>query len=165
MYNLAIGKCTSPTHLAPRLKIFKWKFTISPGIEPRTRWKRGRYATIWGVKWEFKHTLYVSYAINSGQFGAWVNYFGTWDAIIINGTVPEITWRLASLLQHHLLPDLRRKHSQLVVQSPIILHENAWSHTAAAVTDLLRLWSGRRFWKIHRTHPIWGQAITISSSK
>ena len=36
MYNLAIGKCTSPPFLAPRLKIFKRKFTTPPGIEPRT---------------------------------------------------------------------------------------------------------------------------------
>ena len=42
MYNLAIRKCTSPPLLAPRLKIFKWKFTTPPGIEPRTWWTRGR---------------------------------------------------------------------------------------------------------------------------
>ena len=36
MYNLAIRKCTSPPLLAPRLKIFKLKFTTPPGIEPRT---------------------------------------------------------------------------------------------------------------------------------
>ena len=47
MYNLAIRKWTSPPFLAPRLKIFKWKCTTSPGIEPRTRWIRGRHATIW----------------------------------------------------------------------------------------------------------------------
>ena len=45
MYNLAIRKCISLPILAPRLKIFKWKFTASPGIEPRTRWTRGRHAT------------------------------------------------------------------------------------------------------------------------
>ena len=39
--------CTSPPLLTPRLKIFKWKFTTSPGIEPRTRWTWGRHATIW----------------------------------------------------------------------------------------------------------------------
>ena len=33
--------------IAPKLKIFKWKFTTPPGIEPRTRWTRGRHATIW----------------------------------------------------------------------------------------------------------------------
>ena len=32
--------------LAPRLKIFKLKFTTPPGIEPRTCWIRGRSATI-----------------------------------------------------------------------------------------------------------------------
>ena len=36
MYNLEIRKCTSPPLLAPRLKIFKLKFTTPPGIEPRT---------------------------------------------------------------------------------------------------------------------------------
>ena len=35
------------TLLAPRLKIFKLKFTTSPGIEPWTCWTRGRHATIW----------------------------------------------------------------------------------------------------------------------
>ena len=47
MYNLVIRKCTSPPFLAPRLKIFKWKFTTPLGIEPRTCWIRGRHATIW----------------------------------------------------------------------------------------------------------------------
>ena len=36
MYNLAIRMCTSPPLVAPRLKIFKWKFTTPPGIEPQT---------------------------------------------------------------------------------------------------------------------------------
>ena len=47
MYNLAIRKCTSPPLQVPRLKIFKFKFTTLPGIEPRTCWTRGRHATIW----------------------------------------------------------------------------------------------------------------------
>ena len=47
MYNLAIRKCTSSPLLAPRLKIFKLKFTNPPGIESRTCWTRGRHATIW----------------------------------------------------------------------------------------------------------------------
>ena len=47
MYSLAIRNCTSPPLLAPRLKIFKWKFTTSPEIEPRNLWTRGRHATIW----------------------------------------------------------------------------------------------------------------------
>ena len=47
MHNLAIRKCTSPPLLAPRLKIFKLKFTTPPGIEPRTCCTRGRHATIW----------------------------------------------------------------------------------------------------------------------
>ncbi|KAJ4438167.1 hypothetical protein ANN_14106 [Periplaneta americana] len=41
---------------------------------------------------------------------------------------------------HHLRPALRRKRRHLVVQNPIILHDNARSHTAAAVKDLLRRW-------------------------
>ena len=48
LYNLAIRKCTSPPLLAPRLKIFKLKFTTPPGIEPRACWTRGRHPTIWG---------------------------------------------------------------------------------------------------------------------
>ena len=46
MYNLAIRKRTSPPLPVPKLKIFKRKFTTSPGIEPRTHWTRGRHATI-----------------------------------------------------------------------------------------------------------------------
>ena len=34
MYNLAIRKCTSSPLLAPRLKIFKIKFTTPPGFNP-----------------------------------------------------------------------------------------------------------------------------------
>ena len=34
MYNIAVRKCTSPPLLAPRLKIFKLKFTTPPGNEP-----------------------------------------------------------------------------------------------------------------------------------
>ena len=47
MYNVAIRKCTYPPVLAPTLKIFKWKFTTPPGIEPRTCRTRGRHATFW----------------------------------------------------------------------------------------------------------------------
>ena len=35
MYNLAIRKCTSPPLEAPKLKIFKRKFTTLPGSNPR----------------------------------------------------------------------------------------------------------------------------------
>ena len=34
MYNLVIRKCTSPPLPAPRLKIFKWKFTTPQGLNP-----------------------------------------------------------------------------------------------------------------------------------
>ena len=54
MYNLAIRKCTSPPLLAPRLKIFKLKFTTPLGIESRTCWTRGRHATIWANAVSFK---------------------------------------------------------------------------------------------------------------
>ncbi|PSN42895.1 hypothetical protein C0J52_23444 [Blattella germanica] len=42
-------------------------------------------------------------------------------------------------LEHHLRPALRRKR-YFMVQHPIILHDNARCHTAAAVRDLLRRW-------------------------
>ncbi|KAJ4439571.1 hypothetical protein ANN_07698 [Periplaneta americana] len=46
---------------------------------------------------------------------------------------------LAAEVGHYLRPALRRKR-HLVVQNPIILHDNARSHTAAAIKDLLRHW-------------------------
>ena len=45
-----------------------------------------------------------------------------------------------TFVQHHLRPAPRRKRWHLVVQNPIILHNNARSHNAAAITDLLRRW-------------------------
>ena len=42
-----------------------------------------------------------------------------------------------AILQHHLCPVLRRKRRHLVVRNSMILHDNARSHTAADVTDLL----------------------------
>ena len=58
MHNLAIRKCTSPPLLAPRLKIFQWKFTTSPGIEPRTHRTRGRHVRpiIWASAARFFKT-------------------------------------------------------------------------------------------------------------
>ncbi|KAJ4430712.1 hypothetical protein ANN_19303 [Periplaneta americana] len=47
-------------------------------------------------------------------------------------------------LQHYLLPALGRKRRHLVVQNPIILHDNARSLTAASLKDLLCRWQ----WKI-----------------
>ena len=44
---------------------------------------------------------------------------------------------------------IRRKRRHFVVQNPIILHENARSHTATAVTDLLRHWQ----WEILEQPP------------
>ncbi|KAJ4432604.1 hypothetical protein ANN_21227, partial [Periplaneta americana] len=52
-------------------------------------------------------------------------------------------------LQHHLRPALRRKRRYLVVQNPIILHDNARSRTVAAVKDLLRRWQ----WEILEHSP------------
>ena len=54
-------------------------------------------------------------------------------------------------LQHYLHPALRRKRLHLVVQNSIILYDNARSHTATAVTDLLRRWQ----WEILE-HPLTG---------
>ena len=66
------------------------------------------------------------------------------DEIIQQHAVsPKQTVNLAyycTFIQHHLRPALRRKRRHLVVQNPIILHDNSRSHTAAAVTDLLRRW-------------------------
>ena len=45
-----------------------------------------------------------------------------------------------TFLQYHLRPALRRKRRHLAVQNPIILHDNATSHTAATVADLLSRW-------------------------
>ncbi|KAJ4436308.1 hypothetical protein ANN_18939 [Periplaneta americana] len=45
-----------------------------------------------------------------------------------------------SAVKHQLRPALRRKRRHLVVQNPIILHDNARSHTTAAVKDFLHRW-------------------------
>ena len=75
------------------------------------------------------------------------------DGIILHHAVlPRQTVNAAyycRFLQHHLCPMLRRKQ-HLVVQNPIILHDNARSHTAAAVTDLFC----RRQWEILE-HPLY----------
>ena len=60
-----------------------------------------------------------------------------------------------TFLQHHLRPVLRRKRRHLVIQNPIILHDNARSHSAAAVTDLLRRWQ----WDILE-HPLYSPYMT-----
>ncbi|KAJ4434037.1 hypothetical protein ANN_16356 [Periplaneta americana] len=66
------------------------------------------------------------------------------DGVILHHTVPPSQTVNADyycrFLQHHLRPALRRKQRHLVVQNPIILHDNARRHTAAAVKDLLRRW-------------------------
>ncbi|KAJ4426343.1 hypothetical protein ANN_27157 [Periplaneta americana] len=66
------------------------------------------------------------------------------DGVILHHAVPPRQTANADyycrFLQHHLRPALRRKRRHLVVLNPIILHDNARSHTAAAVKDLLRRW-------------------------
>ena len=66
------------------------------------------------------------------------------DGVILHHTVPpRQTVNVAyycTFLQLHFRPVLWRKWRHLVVQNPVILHDNARSHTAAAVTDLLRRW-------------------------
>ena len=53
----------------------------------------------------------------------------------------SFTWH-CTFLQHHLRPALRRKGRYLVVQNPIILRDNAGSHTVS-VTELLHSWQWR----------------------
>ncbi|KAJ4450514.1 hypothetical protein ANN_01941 [Periplaneta americana] len=66
------------------------------------------------------------------------------DGVILHHAVPPRQTVNADyycrFLQHHLCPALRRKRRHLGVQNPIILHDNAKSHTTAAVKDLLRRW-------------------------
>ncbi|KAJ4445128.1 hypothetical protein ANN_06929 [Periplaneta americana] len=66
------------------------------------------------------------------------------DGVILHHAVPPRQTAKADyycrFLQHHLRPALRRKRRHLVVQNPIILHDNAMSHTAGAVKDLLCHW-------------------------
>ncbi|KAJ4435811.1 hypothetical protein ANN_18430 [Periplaneta americana] len=88
------------------------------------------------------------------------------DGVILHHAVPPRQTVNADyycrFLQHHLRPALRRKRRHLGVQNPIILHDNAKSHTAAAVKDLLRRWQ----WEILE-HPPYSpdmiHAITIFS--
>ena len=73
------------------------------------------------------------------------------DGVILHHAVPPRktinTAYYSMILKHHLRPALRRIRRHLVIQYPIIFHDNARSHTAA-VTDLLR----RRQWEILQ-HP------------
>jgi transposase len=45
-----------------------------------------------------------------------------------------------NFLENHVRPAFRRKRRHLLAMNPIILHDNARSHTGNAVTDLLRRW-------------------------
>ena len=60
-----------------------------------------------------------------------------------------------TFLQHLLRPGLSRKRRHLVVQNPIILHDNAWSHVADAVMDFLRRWQ----WEILE-HPVYSSEMS-----
>ncbi|KAJ4434584.1 hypothetical protein ANN_23146 [Periplaneta americana] len=85
------------------------------------------------------------------------------------------TQSAVKVLQHHRRPAVRRKRRHLVVKNPIILHDNARSHTAtaAAVQDLLRLWQflGRSIRNINkdgradgvrRLPNIWQKVVVIT---
>ena len=65
------------------------------------------------------------------------------DGVILHHAVPVRqtvnTAYCCIFLQHHLCQELRRMW-HLVVQNTIILHDNARSHAAAAVMDLLCCW-------------------------
>ena len=82
----------------------------------------------------------------SVKFHLWVPLIVAYDidGIILHHAVPSRQTVNAAyyytFLLHHLHPALRRKRRHLVVQNTITLHDNARSHTAAAVTDLLRRW-------------------------
>ena len=69
------------------------------------------------------------------------------DGVILHRAV--IPRQTAKVPAASPLSSTRRKRRHLVVQNPIILHDNARSHTAAAVTDLLRRWQ----WEILE-HPL-----------
>ncbi|KAJ4428030.1 hypothetical protein ANN_24044 [Periplaneta americana] len=68
------------------------------------------------------------------------------DGVILHHAVPPRQTVNADyycrFLQHYLRPALRRKRRHLGAQNPIILHDNAKSHTAAAVKDLVSLAMG-----------------------
>ena len=76
------------------------------------------------------------------------------DGVILHYVVPPGKMVNAAyyckFLQHHLHPELRKKLWHLVVQNPIMFHDNARSHTATAVMDLLHCWK----WEILK-HPPW----------
>ena len=113
MYNLMIRKCTSPPLLAPRLKIFKLKFTTPPGIELWTCWTRGRHATIWanaasslhttclhcsGVQW---HILYVT--STDGWHWSWLCFVCVQlpgHTNLICGNLNEQFWYWQCFLMH-----------------------------------------------------------------
>ena len=59
-------------------------------------------------------------------------------AVPLRQTVNAVYY--CTFMQHHLRRALRRKRRHLVIHNPIFLHDNARSHTAAAVTVLLRSW-------------------------
>ena len=87
-----------------------------------------------------------------------------------NHTAPRCTFKTVNpayqctFLQHHLRPALRRKLRHLMVQNPIILHDNARSHPAAAATDLLAhaITISSPKWKNHSVGPGTTQEMNLS---
>ena len=107
MYNLAIRKCTSPPLLAPRLKIYKLKFTTLPGIEPWTCWTRGRHATIWAnvsvLHTTFQELIQLRWLRHS-RLALWslLNYSG------LDGRGLLVCWNPDCRCRRHLIPKSRR---------------------------------------------------------
>ena len=115
------------------------------------------------IKWIEASRFSSSKKVLPIQCAAKVMFIVAYD-IDADNTAPRCTSKqtvnaayYCTFLPHHLHPALRRKRRHLMVQNPIILHDNARSHTVAAVNG--------RFWNIHRTHLIRIHAITISSPK
>ena len=81
---------------------------------------------------------------HGGRNGVWITFWGfsSFPYHKFHSTIYLHYYFM--FLQHYLCSALRRKQRHLVVQNPSFFHDNARSHTAAAVTDLLRRWQ----WKI-----------------
>ena len=85
------------------------------------------------------------------------------DGVILHHAIPP-RQEGCTFLQHYLLPVLRRKDKTWWYRTPSFFM--TIQGDGAAVTYLLRCVSSNgRFWNIHRTHPIWVYAVTISSPK
>ena len=119
-------------------------------------WTNRRYGETWACSYtpnlkrqsnEWKHPGYPRpKKARPTQFAVKMMFIVAYDTdgVILHHVVPPRQTVNAAyyctFLQHHLCPAPRRKWHHLVVQNPIILHNNAGSHTPAAVTDLLCRW-------------------------